>query len=102
MAGAYIKNPSRNEFIGIVAALMALNSLAIDIMLPALPYMSEAFGIQGVNNQQYVISAYMFGYGFGEIIFGPVSDKFGRRSPPSCRRYYLHFSFSHGCYVAVF
>ena len=81
MAGVYIKNPSRNEFIGIVAALMALNSLAIDIMLPALPYMSEAFGIHGVNNQQYVIGAYMFGYGFGEIIFGPVSDKFGRRSP---------------------
>lgn len=67
-----IKQPSRREFIGIIAALMALNSLAIYIMLPALPFMGNAFGITSENTQQYVISAYMFGYGLGEIIFGPL------------------------------
>ena len=36
---------SRVEFIALVAGLMALNALAIDVMLPALPYMGEAFGI---------------------------------------------------------
>ncbi len=36
---------SRVEFIALVAALMALNALAIDVMLPALPYMGEALGI---------------------------------------------------------
>lgn len=76
-----IKQPSRREFIGIIAALMALNSLAIYIMLPALPFMGNAFGITSENTQQYVISAYMFGYGLGEIIFGPLSDKLGRRKP---------------------
>lgn len=58
---------SRNEFVGIIAALMALNSLAIDIMLPALPYMGQAFGITEENSQQFIISAYMIGYGLGEI-----------------------------------
>lgn len=73
--------PSRNEFIAIVAALMALNSLAIDIMLPALPYMGDAFGVVEDNERQFVISAYMLGYGLGELAFGPLSDRFGRRSP---------------------
>lgn len=72
---------SRKEFICIIAALMALNSLAIDIMLPALPYMGEAFGIIEENSQQFIISAYMIGYGLGEIFFGPVSDRFGRKWP---------------------
>lgn len=44
MAIFLVKEPTHREFIGIIAGLMALNSLAIDIMLPALPYMGEAFG----------------------------------------------------------
>ncbi|SHN04059.1 multidrug effflux MFS transporter [Roseibium suaedae] len=72
---------SRAEFIGIVAALMALNSLAIDIMLPALPFMGDALGVSTENERQFIISAYMMGYGVGEIFFGPVSDRFGRRGP---------------------
>lgn len=71
----------RREFIGLIAALMALHSLAIDIMLPALPYMGDAFGVSAVNQNQFIISAYMFGYGLGEIVFGPLSDRFGRRGP---------------------
>ncbi|WP_337271115.1 multidrug effflux MFS transporter [Oryzifoliimicrobium ureilyticus] len=71
----------RFEFIGIVSALMALNSLAIDIMLPALPRMGEALGVVAENERQFIISAYMMGYGVGEIFFGPISDRFGRRGP---------------------
>ncbi|RYG95445.1 MAG: MFS transporter, partial [Alphaproteobacteria bacterium] len=41
---ASARDPSRVEFIILVAALMALNALAIDVMLPALPYMGEALG----------------------------------------------------------
>lgn len=76
-----VNSLSRGEFIGIIAALMALNSLAIDIMLPALPYIGQAFDIHNPNNNQYVISSYMLGYGIGEIIFGPISDRYGRRDP---------------------
>ncbi len=72
---------SRTELICLIAALMALNSLAIDIMLPALPAMGAAFSIASENERQYVITCYMLGYGMGEILFGPLSDRYGRRYP---------------------
>ena len=72
---------SRPEFIALVAALMALNALAIDVMLPALPYMGEALGVSNENERQLVVSAYMIGFGAAQLIFGPVTDRFGRRAP---------------------
>ena len=72
---------SRPEFIGLVAALMALNALAIDVMLPALPYMGEALGVTNENERQLVVSAYMIGFGAAQLAFGPITDRFGRRAP---------------------
>jgi DHA1 family bicyclomycin/chloramphenicol resistance-like MFS transporter len=72
---------SRPEFIGLMAALMALNALAIDVMLPALPYMGEALGVANENERQYVVSSYMMGMGIAVLAFGPLSDRFGRRAP---------------------
>lgn len=72
---------SRPEFISLVAALMALNALAIDVMLPALPYMGEELGVDNENERQLVVSAYMIGFGAAQIVFGPITDRFGRRAP---------------------
>jgi MFS transporter, DHA1 family, multidrug resistance protein len=72
---------SRVEFIALIAGLMALNALAIDIMLPALPYMGEALGISHENERQFVVGVYMFGFGFAQLAFGPLTDRFGRRAP---------------------
>ena len=72
---------SRPVFIALIASLMALNALAIDVMLPALPYMGEALGIANENERQFVISAYMVGFGFAQLFYGPLSDRFGRRVP---------------------
>ena len=72
---------SRPEFIALVAGLMALNALAIDVMLPALPYMGEALGVSNENERQLVVSAYMIGFGAAQLAFGPLSDRFGRRGP---------------------
>ncbi len=72
---------SRPEFIALVAALMSLNALAIDIMLPALPYMGEALGVSHENERQLVVGAYMLGFGIAQLAFGPLSDRFGRRAP---------------------
>src|SRR3569832_1152958 len=68
-------------FIALVAALMALNARAIDVMLPALPYMGEALGITNENERQLVVSAYMIGFGAAQLAFGPITDRFGRRAP---------------------
>ncbi|MFD1251634.1 Bicyclomycin resistance protein [Devosia equisanguinis] len=71
----------RIEFIALIAALMALNALAIDVMLPALPYMGEALGISSENERQFVVSSYMLGMGIAVLAFGPLTDRFGRRGP---------------------
>lgn len=72
---------SRPEFVALVAAIMSLNALAIDVMLPALPYMGEALGIAEDNHRQFVVSVYMIGFAIGQLLVGPLSDRFGRRLP---------------------
>jgi len=81
MSSHYTRVLSRPEFIALIAALMALNALAIDVMLPALPYMGEHLGIADENERQYVIVAYMIGMGLAQVAFGPLTDRFGRRAP---------------------
>jgi len=71
----------RLEFIALMAALMALNALAIDIMLPALPDIGKTFGNTNVNDSQLIISFYLIGSGVAQLVFGPLLDRFGRRGP---------------------
>ncbi len=71
----------RWEFIGLCASLMALNALAIDIMLPALQQIGASLGVEQPNHRQYVITAYIVAFGVAQLFFGPVSDRFGRRVP---------------------
>jgi DHA1 family bicyclomycin/chloramphenicol resistance-like MFS transporter len=81
MSDHFTRVLSRPEFIALLAALMALNALAIDVMLPALPYMGEALGIPNENERQFVVTAYMLGMGIAVLAFGPLTDRFGRRAP---------------------
>lgn len=71
----------RNEFIALAAALMALNALAIDIMLPGLQEIGASLGEPDENRRQLVITAYITGFGLAQLVFGPLSDRFGRRNP---------------------
>lgn len=75
------RDVSRPEFIALIAGLMALNALAIDVMLPALPYMGAALGVANENDRHYVLTAYLLGFGIAQLAFGPLSDRFGRRAP---------------------
>lgn len=67
------------ELVILVASLMSLNALAIDIMLPALSNISEFYSLQRDNDQQLVIFAYIAGFGAPQLIFGPISDRYGRK-----------------------
>ncbi|MEM8987128.1 MAG: multidrug effflux MFS transporter [Pseudomonadota bacterium] len=68
------------EFIMLVGALMALNAIAIDIMLPALGQIGAAFQVQNDNDRQLIVVAYVIGLGLPQLLFGPMSDRFGRRN----------------------
>lgn len=72
---------SRGHFIAMVAAMMALNALAIDITLPAFPRIVSDFSISDPNNAQYVLLSYVIGFGSAQLAYGPISDRFGRRKP---------------------
>lgn len=67
------------EFVTLIAALMAMTALSIDAMLPALPAIGRDLGVGTANDRQWVISAYMLGFGAAQIVHGPLSDRFGRR-----------------------
>src|SRR3546814_3510960 len=71
--------PGDREMVFMMAMVMALNALAIDTMLPALPAIGDALGVASANGRQYVISAYLLGVGFGSLVYGPLSDRFGRK-----------------------
>ena len=68
-------------FIVFPALLMTLNSIAIDIMLPAFPQIASSYKLLDPNDCQLIIFTYLFGLGFAQLVFGPVSDHLGRRGP---------------------
>lgn len=66
-------------FIVFVASAMALNALGIDSMLQALPAIGDTFEIQQENDRQWIIGAFLLGFGLAQIIWGPLADRFGRK-----------------------
>jgi DHA1 family bicyclomycin/chloramphenicol resistance-like MFS transporter len=67
------------EFVIVIASIMALNPLAMDMMLPALPDIGSALHIGVANRLQAVLSVFLIGFGLGQLVTGPLSDSFGRR-----------------------
>lgn len=70
---------NRLEFIALAAMVMALNALAIDIMLPALPQIGDAINVENENHRQYVITFFLIGFGVSQLFFGSLCDAIGRR-----------------------
>ena len=62
-----------------VALLMALNAMAIDVILPALQQMGAASGSPTRTRRQLPLTAYIVAFGVSQLVYGPVSDRFGRR-----------------------
>lgn len=68
------------SWIFLLASLTALGPLSIDMYLSALPQMANEFGVttQQVANS---LPAYFFGLAVGQLIYGPISDRLGRKPP---------------------
>jgi len=73
------KKSSFVEFVTLMALYVALMAMSIDMILPSLFLMGEEFGITNQNQMQYVIGILFLGFTFGQIIYGPLADSFGRK-----------------------
>lgn len=72
--------PGSKEFLGLVALCMAMAAMSIDLLLPAFPEMRAAFGLpEGATEISRVITAFFVGLGLGQLVYGPLSDRFGRK-----------------------
>ncbi len=61
---------------------MATMAVGIDLMLPAFPEMREEFGMAPDSTQvAWVVTAYFLGMAVGPWLYGPASDRYGRRVP---------------------
>lgn len=70
---------SQFEFVILMAALMSIVALSIDAVLPALPMIGDYLSVSDPQDNQKLITSIFLGLGFGQLIFGPLSDSFGRK-----------------------
>lgn len=64
-------------FLAILSTLMAFASLSTDIYLPAMPLMASE--LQG--DIELTITGFLIGFALAQLVWGPISDAFGRRLP---------------------
>ncbi|QKH38817.1 multidrug effflux MFS transporter [Achromobacter pestifer] len=64
--------------IGLLMGLVTLTPMGIDIYLPSLPVMAQDYG-QPVTALQASITLFIFAVGVGQVLIGPLADRYGRR-----------------------
>lgn len=93
-----LKKLATFEFVALMAMLMSLTALAIDAILPALQIIRTEYLVQNPNEAQHLISSVFAGLVFGQLIYGPLSDSFGRKK-------LIHIGISIfiiGCFVSLY
>jgi MFS transporter, DHA1 family, multidrug resistance protein len=67
------------EFVVLAAATMSTQAIAIDAMLPAFPTIVRVLNVANPIHAQWIVTAYMTGLACGQLFWGLMSDRFGRR-----------------------
>ncbi|CAA9254205.1 MAG: hypothetical protein AVDCRST_MAG20-2503 [uncultured Acidimicrobiales bacterium] len=68
------------EFVALMATCMAMAALSIDLMLPAFADMRRDFGLAPDSTAvSWVLTAFFLGLAAGQLVYGPMSDRFGRK-----------------------
>ncbi|MEU9606765.1 multidrug effflux MFS transporter [Streptomyces sp. NPDC048057] len=65
---------------GALALLCVIGPLSTDMYLPAFPRMAQELGTDA-SGVQLTLTAFLVGMTLGHLVFGPLSDRFGRRGP---------------------
>lgn len=68
----------RRNLLPVLMLMVVLGPLAIDIYLPAMPVMADQFNVSA-REVQLTIILFMFAMGIGQILIGPLADRYGRR-----------------------
>lgn len=66
--------------LAILSALMSFASISTDLYLPALPAMAESLHAD-TGSVELTISGYLIGFSIGQLLWGPIGDRYGRRLP---------------------
>ncbi|WP_035713073.1 multidrug effflux MFS transporter [Azorhizobium doebereinerae] len=71
--------PSFYEFVAIVALMMGTTAFSIDNLLPAFEPIRQDLGVSRPADLQLIITAFMIGFAFMQLVFGTISDVIGRK-----------------------
>lgn len=82
----------------ILGFLNALTPFSIDLYLPAFPAIARELG-SDVGRVSLSVSVYFIGFAFGQIFYGPLLDRFGRK-PPIYAGLLIYLAASIGCMTA--
>lgn len=96
-----MKNKTDNvriEFVILMALMTSIMALSIDTILPALETIGLDLKISSPSHAQFIISVLFIGFGLGQLLFGPLSDTFGRKKPI----YLGGIIFIAGCIISYF
>lgn len=66
--------------LAVLCLLLAFAAISTDVYLPAMPAMARSLGA-GHGEIEYTISGYLGGFAFGQLFWGPVGDRYGRKRP---------------------
>lgn len=64
----------------ILGSIQAVMPISIDLYLPAMPTIAQQFGVPA-GTVQFTLAIFLIGVAIGQIIYGPITDKFGRKRP---------------------
>lgn len=88
----------RIRFVLVLGALTALGPFTVALYLPALPTITDEFGVSETA-VQFTLAGTLAGLAFGQLVIGPLSDIYGRRSPIIAGTI-LHIGASSLCFFA--
>lgn len=67
------------SFVALMAVLIALTAFSIDTLIPAMSDIARSYQMTNPNDAQLLISAVLLGLAVGQLLFGAISDAFGRK-----------------------
>ena len=64
----------------ILGSIQAIMPISIDLYLPSLPTIANEFNVSA-GAVQFTLAIFLIGVGLGQVVYGPITDKYGRKGP---------------------